>query len=287
MSIFNITTGQDTSAYSVNFNQSSNNIRLSYTKRHNTNLQNLEIPNVVAKATSNQTISENSSSNFIAGALIVSNSTIPPKPNKTINNGYFYPLSITTDTTPSLIRDNYYNMYNNTFSIPPTILRYYAPTQHLNTIYYYPKNLYANNAIVSDHTHLLSLSENYNNNFLNKEINIYATYYNSITSSYELECDTINNCFGLMAFFKQPSYDSNSTNYLITTSMGLAFNIPDNYSINISEIPIVTNIILLNETIVSIIHPNIYTNQIIAIKHPLISNYLLITLSNLDTNIYI
>lgn len=191
--------------------------------------------------------------------------------------------SVSNDNDPFFTTELAIRITENTRAIrlgneTPTNFLYYLPQQNLSSIYIVGQQFYSNDTNILNNDFIGFLPYNYEDKFNSKKIVLLASFDPVASENFEANVLSINNS-GIIGFFVE-SEDTDPNNY------GLAWNTPDKRSPVQPFLSTITLSIFKNSSIiVSLIYENIYANNEIVIKHPLINEYLAINLPNFDTEI--
>lgn len=203
-------------------------------------------------------------------------------------------LSIRIVEDNSAIQANYYNEVYGTFvsGFPQSVL-YYLPKQTVSTTYTTSKNFYANSSPTRNVTqteYQQFLPSNFKDKFANKD-NVYIVGSGDVDTSLSFKFNTLvfslspDNLGRFVCHFIKPT--GNNANLDITTyvpyynygNIGIGI---DNIKTNFTDSNRILNITYNNEIIFGLLYDSTYNNMEVAIKHPVIQNYLLLTLPSED-----
>jgi hypothetical protein len=224
----------------------------------------------------------------------ISSSTKEDKKNQDTIKTYFEPLPIVTSETSKAIRAGFYSRYSNKFIFGyPYVAKYFVPKQNLSSIYAGQSGSYKNNTKIVGQNYDFVLPENYQDIF-NSKSTILNTYQNidfSVslnTNVFSTECFDPQ-CEGIFATFVQPSFDTNINLYSDSNNFGISFNNKDLFNAPLQNIssPIIVDLKMNNETIVSIVYNQEFILTEVAVKHPLIPTNFTIILPSSDREIHI
>ncbi len=203
-------------------------------------------------------------------------------------------LSIRIVEDNSAIQVNYYNEVYGTFvsGFPQSVL-YYLPKQIVSTTYTTSKNFYANSSPtrnVAQTERQQFLPSNFKDKFANKDVVVIAQS-GDINSDLSYKTESLvftlyNDDPGrFVCHFIKPTGNMANFNsdtfypYYIYGALGFSI---DTISDPLLDSDKILNIQSSGEIVLSLVYDSVYINKEVALKHPVINNYLLITLPSGD-----